>query len=369
MKRIISFFLIYIGAMLFLTLGFAILFMFSCNLTSFVTGVSSSFFSLNFFMTGILTSLPLVCVIVHVLLIFYLIRHPSQRIISTVLYAALGVLSWLIIIPADLNLMAHYEKDTVNTRVEKTSAGVFRKEENGVYYYSRIYETPENFITKNPSKIVLYKQKNPNQQAEPKKTDLAKKDSQKNQMGALADGIFIDTVGLSNKEEAIIPFFAQPVKNESAFPYSDILIKNSLEPPFLVTYPLAIYNALLTSASYASSLGFFAWLLFASLGLTLLSIYGVQFLSSWKFANVISVIFALVVVVLANYFYYMGVLPDRLKDFSLKLSNLTGIKDSFIVLANLVFSAIFIIFGVFMGIYRFGTENIDSSEEYAEFEE
>ena len=365
MKRVLSFFVIYIGAMVFLTLAFATLFMFSCNLTSFVTGLSSSFFSLNFFMRGILTSVPLVCVIVHALFIFYLIRHPSKKILSTILYAALGALSWFIIIPADLNLISTYEKNSEPTRIEASSPGIFRNEENGVYYYSRIYENPESFITKNPSKIILYTQKNQKSDSDAEK-NLSHKHLEDGKSPSLADGVFIDTTGLSDNEEAIIPFFGVEVKNESAFPYSDILIKNSLETPFLVTYPLAIYNALLTAASYATSLGFFAWLMFASLGLALLSVYGVQFLSSWKFANVISVICALALVVLVNYFYYMGILPDQLKDFSTKFANLTGLKDSFIVLVNLIFSAIFIIFGFFMGIYRFGTASDDTDEEYEE---
>ncbi|MBQ4378803.1 MAG: hypothetical protein II821_06370 [Treponema sp.] len=320
MKRILTLAVIYIASMFLGMVVFATLFMFSCNLTSFVTGVESSFFSVHFFMTGLFLSVPLVCILVHLLFVFYQIRHPQKQILSLVVYVVLGALSWLVVIPADLKLISRYESDTISSRVEASSAGVFRKEESGVYYYSRITEDGR------------------------------------------ADGIFFDTTGYLGKEGVVVPLYDVSVKNESAFPYSDILIKNSLQPSKLVTYPLAVYNSLLTSALYSSSLGFLAWLAFASMGLALLSAYGLQFGSSWKLANVSFVICTAIVILFVNFLYYMNVMPDIFKEIAVKLSELTGAKDPLIILINLIFTALFTVFGVFMGLYRFGSSNSETEE-------
>ena len=91
MKRVLYFAVIYAASFLIGTLVFATLFMFSCNLTMFVTGLPGSFFSLDFFLHGVLLSVPLVCVVIQILLILYLIRHPNCQLISFVLYVVFGL--------------------------------------------------------------------------------------------------------------------------------------------------------------------------------------------------------------------------------------------------------------------------------------
>ncbi|MBR1537723.1 MAG: hypothetical protein IJ630_12405 [Treponema sp.] len=320
MKRILTFAVIYLASIFLGMVIFATLFMLNCNLTSFVTGVQSAFFSLKFFMTGLFFSVPLVCILVQILFIFYLIRHPSQQILSFILYVIFGAVSWLVLIPTDLHLIHKYDSDTYSSRVEASSAGVFRKEASGVFYYSRIDENGK------------------------------------------AEGLFLDTTGYFGQEGAVVPLYDYTVKTESAFPYSDILIKNSLEPSKIVTYPLSVYNALLTAALYSSSLGFLAWLAFASLGLALLSVYGVQFASSWKLANVIFVICSCIAILFINFLYYMNIMPDFFKEIAFKLSELTGVKDPLIILINLIITAVFAVFGLFMSLYRFGNSNSEIEE-------
>lgn len=321
MKRALYFAVIYLASMFVGTIVFATLFMFSCNLNMFVTGLSVSIFSLHFFMTGVLLSIPLVCILIQILLILYIIRHPKSQVISLIIYSVFGLISWLVIIPMDLKLVSRYESDAISSRIEASSTGIFRKEANGVYYYTRIEED------------------------------------------GTADGLFLDTTGYLGQEGAVVPLFDIPVKNESAFPYSDILIKNSLQPPVLVTYPLSIYNALLTAAQYSSSLGILAWLAFASMGLALLAVYGIQFMSSWKLANVTFVICSAFAILFINYLYYMNILPDILKEIAVKLSGFTGLKDPLIVLINIIIALLCVGIGIFMGIYRLKGVSIMESEE------
>ena len=321
MKRVLSFAAIYIVSMILGTFCFATLFMFSCNLMMFVTGLPASFFSLHYFMTGIFLSVPLVCALIQILFILYTIRHPKNQFVSLVMYLLLGVVSWLVLIPMDLELINRYESDTVSARVEASSAGVFRKEASGIFYFSRIEDD------------------------------------------GTADGVFIDTEGALNREGAVVPLFDFTVKNGSAFPYSDILVKDSLQPPELVMYPMQVYSALLTAAQYSASLGFFNWLAFASLGFALLSVYGLQFMSSWKLASVTCAVTAAAVIVFANYLYYMNILPSVFKEVAEKLSELIGVKDPLIVLANLIIAALLAVFGVFMGIYRLRGASVLENEE------
>ena len=321
MKRALYFTIIYLVSLLAGTLLFASLFMFSCNLSMFVTGLPASFFSLRFFVSGLIITFPLVCVIVQVLLILYIIRHPGSYRLSFILYLIFGLLSWLLFVPADLKLYNRYESNLEETRVTMTSSGFFRKEAGGVIYYSRIDEYGN------------------------------------------ADGLFIDTSDFQESGNHVVPFFDVPAKNESAFPYSDILIKNSLEPPKLVTYPLALYSALLTAGEYSAALGFLAWLSFASIGLALLSVFGLQFASSWKLANVAFVITGVVIVIVINYLYYMNIMPGLFREISLKLSWVTSIKDPFIILVNLAIGLLFSAFGIFMGIYRLNGTYLLENEE------
>ena len=321
MKRALYFAIIYLASCFVGTLIFATIYMFSCNLTMFVTGLPAQFFSLKAFTAGILLSFPLVCIIIPVLLILYVIRHPGNGLISFVMYVFFVLLSWLLLIPLDLHLLCANELSESDTRITATSSGVFRNEENGVYFYSRIDENN------------------------------------------LAEGLFIDTLGYTKSENSVIPFVNHEVKTESAFPYSDILIRDSLRPPELVTYPLSVYESLIISGEYSSAMGFLAWLSFASLGLALLSIYGLQFLSSWKLSNAIAVVVSAIAIVFINYLYYMNIMPGFLKDFSSRLSQYSGIKDPLICIINVILAVLFMIVGIFMKFYRLGDGSILETEE------
>ncbi|MCR4821671.1 MAG: hypothetical protein K5873_02225 [Treponema sp.] len=321
MKRAIYFAVISLASCFIGTLIFATLFMFSCNLTMFVTGFPTPVFSLNFFLNGLLATFPLVCLLTQILLILYMVRHPKNQLLALLVYALFSLLFWLLLIPLDLKIMNRYEADALEPRVETLSEGIFRKEENGVFFYSRI-----------------------------------------NREGH-ADGLFFDTTGFLGSDGGVMPFFDVPVTNESAFPYSDVLIKSSLEPPKLVTYPMAVYSSLLTSALYSVSQGFLAWLSFASMGLALIMLYGFQYLSSWKLANVSCVITGFISILFINYLYYMNIMPAPLKELSLKLSRLLPVKDPFILVINLSFAILICLAGVIMGIYRLRGTSILETEE------
>ncbi len=319
MKKAISLIGIYFLLLIFGTIIMSTIYMLGSDLMTVVSGQNINFFSVPFFMAGVQTSFPMVCIVSGLLIILYLIRHPGNQILSAVIYAALTVLTWGILIPIDLAAINNSDFSVTDYRKTISSTGVFRSERAGVYFLSKI--TDDGY----------------------------------------ADGAFIDVNGFSSQEGKIVNFEKLKINNDDAFPYSDILIKNSIEPPKFVTFPLSVYASLLSVGvnSWAKGLG--EWLCFATLAFALIATYGVQFVSSWKLTNAISVIMAELALIFLNYAYYYGYFPQALKDFSVYISKFIPASHPLIVFINILIGGLLILYGIVMGIYR-------TNSQYAERE-
>lgn len=323
MKKVLTIVLIYILTCVFGTAALGLLFMFNLDMLKYVTDAPATFFSLDAFLYGLSVSFPLVGIAVLVAIVLLMIRDKTHQIPGLITYAVLGLLTWLVFIPFSLTQLSSYETDNIELRVERTSPGVFREDSRGVFYYSRILESGN------------------------------------------ADGIFIDTNDFTGKAGNVITFYDAPVSNASAFPYSDILIKKSLQPPKFVTYPISFYSVLLIAAEHMNSTGFLGWLSFATLGLALLSVYGVQFYSSWKLSSALSVLITVIAIIAVNYFYYMDMIPQALKQFGKMLSEFTDADNPLIVVINVIMSGILILYGVAMAVYRFRKVEVSVTGEEA----
>lgn len=313
MKKAFHIILIYLLVCVFGTAALAALFMFNLDLMSYVADVPSKLFSLDSFLFGICVSFPFAAALSLVAAIFYTIKKPENQIAGLAAYIALGALTWLVLIPLSVKKISNFESNGTSGiyfQAEKTSSGLFRKDEGGVFYYSRILDDGN------------------------------------------ADGIFIDTSGYVGGKEKIKSFYDSPVNNESSYPFSDILVKDALKPPKYVTYPLEIYTSLLTAAENSQKSGFLGWIFFASFALALLSAYGTQFFSGWRICSALYVIIISVFVVFVNYFYYMGFLPSFLAQFDALFKKTFSAENAFVVFLNLLISVILILLGIFMGIYR-----------------
>lgn len=312
MKKALNIICIYILVCVFCTAALATLFMFNADILSYVTDVPSKLFSLDAFLYGLAISFPLTSSAALFAVVLLMIKNRENQILSLILYLALGAATWLFLIPASLSSLADFESKNVNFRNDVTSAGIFREDESGVFYNSRILED------------------------------------------GTADGFFIDTTGFLGEDGKITSFYNSPANNEPAYPYSDILIKNALEPPKYVTYPLAVYTSLLTAAenSYRNGLG--RWLFFASFALALLATYGLQFLSSWRLFSALSVATSQILIVFVNYFYYMGYFPSGLKQLEPIISKIipAAEENSLILAVNFLIAALLVLFGILTGIYR-----------------
>ncbi|MBQ0050966.1 MAG: hypothetical protein KBT11_02755 [Treponema sp.] len=310
MRKTLTFILIYVLASLVGTAIFATLFMFNTDMMLYVTDTNSPLFSLDYFLYGASLAYPLVGVGVMVALVLVMIRNSKNQIPCLIAYIVLGLFTWTVAIPFSLKQAEKQDGLLENIAVKATSAGIFRGDASGVFYYSRILEDGK------------------------------------------ADGIFIDTTGYLGKDDGFITFYDTPINNASAYPYSDILIKRAVQPSNFVVFPLSIYSSILTSATHYNGMGFLFWLCFASMGLAMLSTYGIQFFSEWKLSSGMFVIFTVLAIAVGNFHFYMDIMPKFIKDFSRVMAENTGVDNAFIVAVNLIVAVVFTLLGIVMSIYR-----------------
>ena len=322
MKKALTLLLIYFLICLLGTSALATLFMFNADSMHYVIDVPSSLFSLETFLYGMSIAFPLVSIASLVSLVLIMVRNQKNQLPCFITYIILSALTWIVFIPFSLTQLSVYDSAEHEQTEQKTSAGIFRPDSNGILYYSRVLENGNT------------------------------------------DGIFIDSSGYLGQEGNIISFYDSPVRNSQAYPYSDVLIKNALQPPLTVTYPLSLYISLLTSALHYNESGFLAWLCFASLGLAFASIYSFQYFSEWKLSSALSVLIAAAFIIFINYFCYMDYLPAALKQFGKMLSDFTSAENPLVIVLNLITAIVFSIYGIIMKIYRLKkTEVVLSGDE------
>lgn len=309
MKQLLSLLIRYILLNSFATIFFAGLFMFSCGMIQFVPGEPFSFFSKPFFMYGIFYSFPLACICSHILLVLYAIRYPDSIFSTLAAYILLGALSWLVLIPADVKKLASEPALNV-VQTGNSSAGFFRKTEDGIYYLSRVDDSGN------------------------------------------ADGIFINVSGVSGQAGTVIQFSDTKIETDFALPYSDPLIKEAVQPTAFIMYPLSAYNTMLEAAQKRVSAGYAEWVCFASFGLALLSVFAVRFFTLWKLASAVAAIVCAMGIFFMNYLYYAEQIPLFIVHFSDSISKILPMNEPFLFFLNNCIACMFILLGVFTGIFR-----------------
>lgn len=279
------------------TLLASLFYMIFCSLLSLVAGEQHSFFSSEIFFRGIFVSSPLIISAVLVSLVLFGIRQPSNPIIKNITYILFGLLSWLFLIPLNFELfqsdspISISEPNQIQSEQKSLSVGYFRPAESGVVYFSEI------------------------------------KDDGK------SDGIFIDTEGISGKQGAVIQFFDSQVDLPDE-EFADVLMKNSLSLSPVVSIPMKIYSRLFSVAQSKYNEGKIAWLIFATFGLALISVWGIGKMTSWKLLNAVFTLTLVFLIVLLNFLYYSG---------RIKLS---------IFILNICVAAIFFALGFIIPIFK-----------------
>ncbi|BDC95241.1 MULTISPECIES: hypothetical protein [Treponema] len=284
-------------------------FMVCGELNFFVAGSELEISSFNLFIKGMSFSIPGICTVAQLMLILYVIRHPESPIHALVVYILIGCATWCLAFPKLISFSAGNGIYT-DTRIEQKqlSAGYFRRGNRGIFYYSKVRENGN------------------------------------------ADGIFID----EKKSDDIVSLFQDKNTYQvSAYPYSDVLIRDAVEPPKIVSVPLGIYRSLMDVAKEKWAGGKMEWLSFASLGFVLLSIYGLQFFSMWNLVNSIVVIFTALVVILLDYIVLLEKLPGIP----------SGAGGKIALVMNIVLFALFVVYGFSMKLYRICMQKQELEQE------
>ncbi|MBE6344938.1 MAG: hypothetical protein E7063_04555 [Spirochaetaceae bacterium] len=200
-----------------------------------------------------------------VFLINYTIRHPSKLLYHILSIVVTSLLSWLVIIPSCLYGAGHfYSKDSSEIH-NLPSARYFRLDSGGVYFYSSIY--PDTVSS---------------------------------------DGIYIDLNNDFSSKDGIVKISNAPINLEAATPFSDLLIKDTMDIPMGLEKILSFYRLIGKFAFETIEQGFFKWLVFASIGLAFSSLLGLRRLFRWRLLNSISVLVGFFVILTVNALYFSG---------------------------------------------------------------
>ncbi len=265
--KLLYFFLIIV----FGTVLSSFVFMMSASLTLLVAGESINFFNLDFFVRGILNSLPFVVFVSLSIQVLFGIVHKEKKYLKFISLLFFYLLSFLVIIPVNFELKKKYEEHFINSyEIPLLTSNVFRPTYGGVFFFSRVLDNGN------------------------------------------ADGIFIDLLGISGEQGAILRFENQPVNPELSDDFADVLIKDSVKLPFFVVAALEVYSTLYGEAYNQWGSGFLSWLKFLSFALLLFSCISFEHVSSWGLINGIVVSMIHFVVIVFNYLFYTDVVLQRI---------------------------------------------------------
>lgn len=251
MKSMLYLFIVFLVVCVFGTAACAAVFMLYSDLTLCVVGKAYSILSLPFFVQGAFRSFPAVSVSALLSVIFYSIRHRSQKIPALVVYVVLGAATWFFLVPAAFTASTEYSPLFDGTpQSHVISEGFFRKEKNVVYYYSKI-------------------------------------------RGDTADGFMV-------RPDGVPSVFSNEKLIKSDSTYADSLVQNEVEIPMIVAVPLRAYDSLVIRAKEQLGAGVGGFIAYASLALAMLAVFSLQFVSRWRMVNAFSVLAGGIAVLAAN---------------------------------------------------------------------
>ena len=291
--------------------------MMSMDLTVFVAGDVMSFFSLDFFVRGVLYSFPLVTLLALLMLILYQIRHPSHPLPLVIVYLVFGMLLWLLLFPLCAKASLFHTNKILES--EPLTTGLFRQKDGMVYYFSDVGED-----------------------------------------GA-TEGLSIDLYGRegsAGEVKALDDFFVNSLRVGSH--YADPIIEQAVRFPKVLSVPLNAYLVLFNKGVSAYDAGFLKWLQFASFGLAMLSLAAVQFFSAWRLLNVFLVFLSSTALLSLNVLGYSGRLsPEALEPLLWKMQS-WGISDPVVFFLDILIFVGLTITGIVM--YRIRSAETEAGE-------
>jgi hypothetical protein len=268
-----------------------------------VTGDPVNYFSLLNYILGCVTVLPFVSVFVLIILLFICIAQSRFLLSDFFVYIFLTVFTWLIIIPISVYSFPQLEsKISIPVEQSALSAGFFREERTGVFYYL------------GPSKYEGY------------------------------NTLQFDYNGYSGVPGKVY-FRTSHVVPSSL--YVDPLVNNIFNKNETLSN---INDALKSFAKIASTMlakSRLQYLIFASLGLALWSLSGLAFFSKWKTLNIsLILVFVWLLINLNLAFYVTPLFDTAVSSLVNRLPNLNFLSSIYPLCINGVITLFFSIIGI-----------------------
>lgn len=298
MKNALFIFIVFVILSIVMTLVVTLAVFLIMSSFSMIAGERLVFLEFSSFFQILMQCLPFCLVLACLGLIFYFIRHPEKSIFPKLVYFLLGLGIWLFFIPFLISLQKPVKTIDAESNQRLLSTGFFRNTNNSI-----------DFITK-----IL-----PNSDAQGVRI------TNTNEM----ESFYFDESYL-NKSLQIDPLFEKTVQ---LTPILEVLKE---------FYIFAQKEVLLSLEQ-----GYLAYLMFASFGFALLSIFFIKHLSSWKLINISFVVALFVFICKLNRSIFASLYFARIFDYFYKnkliwLSN----KNNFQFFINMSISCILILIGL-----------------------
>ncbi len=237
---------------------------------SMVAGENLSFVNFTLFFQVLIKALPFCLVFACLGLIFYFIRHPKTPILSTLLYFLIGFSIWLFAIPWMLSLPYAQKPLVSENDARGLSEGFFRESRSSIEYIAKIF--PEGG----------------------------------------AEGVRIDTSSSGHIESV---FFEEDVLEADQAFYADPLFEKTIELPPVLEVLKAFFSFAQREAIKSLARGYFFYLMFASFGLAILTLFFVRNISSWKLINISIVVTLFVFICKINREVFSAMFFDKMIGF------------------------------------------------------
>ncbi len=291
-----------------------------------VIGSSARFFDLKSFFYTIIKVLPNVLMSESVLLLFFLIRHPTKSLVPIIFYTFITVAIWIFLIPLVLKNNPYNSADSSRENIN-ISAGLFREikvnDDDYIFYYTKVSE-------QNETSGVCFK-------------------LSKNDVKSSADEDENANADVSSE----VYTYNKLVLEDKDSGFNDSLVKTKLKFPRVVEILVDCYVSITEYARAALNNGRFSWWCFCSLGLLLICVGGLRSISKWRFLNAICVAFVSFFFIWFNIKLLDGVLfSAQNNDLRELLKFLPASACPFMIITNLLFSVLFFFVGIIVRAVR-----------------
>ncbi len=298
-----SFFLVLVFFVIFLVLlcGTSFFAMLEENCMHMKVGIKSSFFNWSYLLHCAVLYMPWCAVFALMMLILYIIKHKFSIPQFAIPYFVIALLLWMLVIPGCSAWYAKIQNDIpiLPADSQNLSAGYFRVEGEDLTF---VTETKENDREVWRRKVFSERTGIESTAEATGAETVASAESVST--GKTGMGISAENLQEALADSKLSEALAASASDVEAPTFSDSLIERAASIP--MWWNFAHEKCLLLKAACSSALkkGYFAYILFATMGFALSSVIFLCRFSSWRLINGLIVLVVSAVIILVNIQFY-----------------------------------------------------------------